>query len=138
MQTYFWRPEVVYSSFSCFHVHNFISFYTMMDDCQKNVYHEKLLHTLDEIEEFLAKSKGAAKAVSPDKSLGRLSRMEAMQDQQLLLEVRRRQIRRKAEVIAALSRLEQNLFGKCIFCKKEISSERLEVFPETQTCPECG
>ena len=109
-----------------------------MDDEKRKLYQSKLKSVLEEIEDFLTKSSDSAEAVSPDKSLGRLSRMEAMQDQQLILEVRRRQKRRKAEVFAALSRLDQGIFGKCVFCSKEISSERLDASPEVQTCVTCS
>ena len=90
-----------------------------------------------EIDDYLSKTKDSA-AVEPDKGLGRLSRMEAMQDQQMVLELRRRKKRQLLEVKNAISRIEQNLFGKCVFCGKKISSERLNVFPEVQSCVNCA
>lgn len=109
-----------------------------MNPEQRQLYKDKLEAVLLEIEDYLSKSEDAAEAVSPDKSLGRLSRMEAMQDQQLVLEVRRRQKRRKAEVFNAISRLEQDQYGKCIFCGSQIAEERLDAFPEVQTCTKCA
>ena len=91
-----------------------------------------------EITDYLKKSEDSAAAVEPDKGLGRLSRMEAMQDQQMVLELRRRKKRQLLEVGNALKRIEQGSFGKCIFCGKEISYERLEAFPEVQTCMSCA
>ena len=105
---------------------------------QRQGYKDKLEAVLLEIEDYLSKSEDAAEAVSPDKSLGRLSRMEAMQDQQLVMEMRRRKKRQLAEIKAAISRLEMGSYGTCIFCTKEIPAERLEVSPETQTCISCG
>ena len=77
-----------------------------MSDLKNARYAEQLKVLLEEIQEYLDKSKESAKAVSPDKGLGRLSRMEAMQDQQMILELRRRQKRRKLQVINALDRLD--------------------------------
>jgi len=91
-----------------------------------------------EITDYLKKSEDSAAAVEPDKGLGRLSRMEAMQDQQMVLELRRRKKRQLLEVGNALKRIEQGNFGKCMFCGKEISHERLEAFPEVQTCMSCA
>jgi hypothetical protein len=51
---------------------------------------KQLQESLEEIEQYLAKTAESAEAVFPDKGLGRLSRMEAMQDQQLILAARRR------------------------------------------------
>ena len=75
-----------------------------MNESEKARFRDKLKTLLSEIEEYLEKSKDSAEAVSPDKGLGRLSRMEAMQDQQMVLELRRRRKRRKLEVINALTR----------------------------------
>lgn len=103
-----------------------------------NQYEKKLLILRSEIEEYLRKSEDSATAVEPDKGLGRLSRMEAMQDQQMVLELRRRKKRQLLDVLNALKRIEQGNFGVCIFCRKEISLERLDAFPEIQTCVHCA
>ena len=109
-----------------------------MNEQDLSIYKQKLESMLLEIGEYLSKTEESAAAVEPDKGLGRLSRMEAMQDQQMVLELRRRKKRQLLEVKNAISRIEQNLFGKCVFCGKKISSERLNVFPEVQSCVNCA
>lgn len=109
-----------------------------MNEQDLSIYKQKLESMLLEIGEYLSKTEESAAAVEPDKGLGRLSRMEAMQDQQMVLELRRRKKRQLLEVKNAISRIEQNLFGKCVFCGKKISSDRLDVFPEVQTCVNCA
>jgi DnaK suppressor protein len=101
-------------------------------------YRNKLTELRSEIEDYLKKSEDSAAAVEPDNALGRLSRMEAMQDQQMVLELRRRKKRQLVETVNALSRIEQGNFGFCIFCGKSISSDRLDAFPEVQTCVNCA
>ena len=108
-----------------------------MDQGTHNQYEKKLLILRSEIEEYLLKSEDSAAAVEPDKGLGRLSRMEAMQDQQMVLELRRRKKRQLLDVLNALKRIEQGDFGVCNFCGKEISLDRLTAFPEVQTCVFC-
>ena len=109
-----------------------------MNEQDLSIYKQKLESMLLEIGEYLSKTEESAAAVEPDKGLGRLSRMEAMQDQQMVLELRRRKKRQLLEVKNAISRIEQNLFGKCVFCGKKFSSDRLDVFPEVQTCVNCA
>ena len=109
-----------------------------MEQSDKVRYQRILEDNLSEVQQYLKSSENAAAAVEPDKSLGRLSRMEAMQDQQMVLELRRRRKRRKLEVINALTRLENDTFGRCIFCGGEISQDRLDAFPEVQTCVSCA
>ena len=109
-----------------------------MNEKDLSIYKQKLESMLLEIDDYLSKTKDSAAAVEPDKGLGRLSRMEVMQDQQMVLELRRRKKRQLLEVKNAITRIEQNLFGKCVFCGKKISSERLNVFPEVQSCVNCA
>ena len=109
-----------------------------MNDAQTQHYQKKLEDTLQEIEKYLAKSEASAEAVAPDKSLGRLSRMEAMQDQQLILEARRRKKMQKVSVQSALQRMDNGQYGSCIFCGNLIPEERLEVAPESSSCVNCS
>ena len=101
-------------------------------------YRKQLEESLVEIEQYLEKTEESAEAVSPDKSLGRLSRMEAMQDQQLMLEARRRKKMQKVAVQSALQRIDNGQFGTCIFCGQPIAPERLEFTPEATTCVKCS
>ena len=101
-------------------------------------YQSKLSQLRLEIEDYLKKSQDSAAAVEPDNALGRLSRMEAMQDQQMVLELRRRKKRQLLDVESALKRIEQDSFGLCIFCGKRISTDRIDAFPEVQTCVNCA
>ena len=64
--------------------------------------------------------------------------MEAMQDQQMVLELRRRKKRQRLEVSDALDRIAGGTFGSCVFCGNEISLDRLEAFPEAQVCVTCA
>ncbi|MBT3667923.1 MAG: hypothetical protein HN548_10645 [Opitutae bacterium] len=101
-------------------------------------YQKKLEELISDIENYLKKSEESAAVVEPDKGLGRLSRMEAMQDQQMVLELRRRKKRQLLDVRNALKRIEQKSYGTCLFCTKTISSDRLDAFPEVQTCVNCA
>ena len=72
--------------------------------------------------QYLAKTAESAEAVSPDKGLGRLSRMEAMQDQQLILAARRRKKMQKVEVLSALqTHRERNIWNLYILRKTDRS-----------------
>jgi len=110
----------------------------VMNKTELEGYRIILENAFEEIGKYLKSSEDSAAVVEPDKSLGRLSRMEAMQDQQLVLEMRRRKKRQLAEIKSALLRVEMNRYGNCIFCGHEISKERLDASPETQTCVKCS
>lgn len=71
-------------------------------------------------------------------SVGRLSRMDAIQVQAMALATERR---RKAEldrVNAALDRIDSDEFGYCEICGEEIASARLDHNPAVTTCIGCA
>jgi DnaK suppressor protein len=70
-------------------------------------------------------------------SVGRLSRIEALQNQGLTQNLRDRERTQFDEVMQALSRLDDGTYGLCSACGGTIGHERLLVFPETRTCGEC-
>jgi DnaK suppressor protein len=61
-------------------------------------------------------------------SVGRLSRVDAMQVQEMALAAERRRID------AALTRLADGDFGFCLTCGEEISARRLQHDPSVSQC----
>jgi DnaK suppressor protein len=97
-----------------------------------------LLATQAELRASLDSSAGDAAPVGPDSAIGRLTRQDAMQAQQMTLELRRRSQARLQQVEAALRRMEQCEYGVCVRCEEEISMARLKVRPETPVCVRCA
>ena len=101
-------------------------------------FHERLEVLSKEINEDLNASKDSAGIVELDTSIGRLSRMDAMQNQQMALELRRRQENQLLRIKNALKRMDQGQYGLCGKCKKPISEERLEASPDVVICVRCA
>lgn len=70
-------------------------------------------------------------------AVGRLSRMDSLQNQSLSKGLRDREVVRLSQIRAALLRLEQGTFGTCVECGGAIPFERLFVFPEAPECADC-
>lgn len=111
-----------------------------MDDRQLQQYRANLLQLRDELTNSLsqAQAAGSTVPVSPDRAIGRLTRMEAIQSQQMALEMRRRQEARLRLVELALERIEKGEYGTCARCEEEIAPNRLNVHPEAQVCIRCA
>ena len=101
-------------------------------------FREHLLAVEKEIQSNLAASKEASGVVELDTAIGRLSRMDAMQNQQMALELRRRQEQQLQRITNALKRITQNRYGLCGRCKQPIAEERLEVSPDVVMCVKCA
>lgn len=70
--------------------------------------------------------------------VGRLSRMDAMQIQQMDLALSRRQQGELAGLKKALKRLDDGVFGECLECGEEIDPRRLEIDPVATLCISCA
>ena len=78
------------------------------------------------------------KVVELDTSIGRLSRMDAMQNQQMALELRRRKENQLMRLENALQRIDKGTYGSCGICKQPISEDRLEIQPDAVLCVKCS
>ena len=71
-------------------------------------------------------------------SVGRLSRMDAMQGQAMAQENERRRILKLRLIDAALKRITNNDYGICLSCDEDIAIKRLEFDPTSTLCIECA
>lgn len=96
---------------------------------------------LREREELLTLSEGARNSRDPvsldQSSVGRLSRMDAMQLQAMALESERRRQNRLKRIDAALQRIQEGDFGYCIRCGEPMVGRRLQLDPTTTCCIGC-
>ncbi|KAA5607433.1 TraR/DksA family transcriptional regulator [Roseospira marina] len=73
-----------------------------------------------------------------DTAMGRLSRMDALQQQAMAQETeRRRQVELK-RIDAALERMEAGEYGACLHCGADIETRRLEFDPAAPLCVSCA
>lgn len=111
-------------------------FYTML-----NIDHfrNKLLATR-EVLHTLADSRDASSAtvVLDQSSVGRLSRMDALQQQAMAQDTRRRAELDLRRIAAALQRCEDGSYGYCSDCAETIDPRRLELDPALTLCIHCA
>ena len=108
-------------------------------DVDRLAYFRKRLEELEqEIHEDMDANPEDSGVVELDSSIGRLSRMDALQNQQMALELKRRQENQLLRIENAFKRLAKGPYGLCGKCKKPIEENRLEVFPDTVTCVRCA
>lgn len=100
---------------------------------------QRLLQKREELNELKRISDDEAKPVELDQqSVGRLSRMDAMQGQAMAQEQERRRSYDLVRIEAALRRIEDDDYGYCIECGEEIAIKRLEVDPMATQCISCA
>jgi len=83
--------------------------------------------------------KEAAQVVALDQtSVGRVSRTDAMQGQAMAIAVNQRRQIELHKIALALKRIDQDEYGYCLECDKEIAEPRLKLDPATSLCISCA
>lgn len=102
-------------------------------------YKQQLLDLQNELFTSYEVGREGTKTVTLDQSsVGRLSRMGALQAQAIALESRRRQELKLQRVKTALKRIESGDFGICPRCGEDIDERRLDFDPTTPLCIACA
>lgn len=96
---------------------------------------QQLLASVD-AEGALAKQ-GAGTVTLDQSSVGRLSRMDALQQQAMAQAAVQRLVTQRRRVLAALDRVAQGRYGRCCECDGEVEPARLQFDPTALFCLEC-
>lgn len=87
-------------------------------------FKNKLAKLKAETQEILDKSKGHSAPVELDQTTqGRLSRMDAMQQQEMALATKRRREQLLTQIEQAYRRIENGDYGYCVKCDEEIAEK---------------
>ena len=110
-----------------------------MDDDTRKDLTEQLRRRLKEIAEERAMNADARQTVALDQaSVGRVSRIDVLQGQQMALAQDRSRAAEVHQIEAALQRVVDGSYGYCIKCEEEISEKRLGFNPAAALCITCA
>ena len=94
---------------------------------------------ISELERISAAAMASRAPVKLDQaSVGRLSRMDAIQGQSMALETERRRVIERARIADAIKRIDAGEYGNCTKCGEPIPKKRLDLDPATPTCVACA
>jgi len=92
---------------------------------------EEILHEIKELEIKTA-------PIEPDCSLGRLTRLEAMQEKSINQAVLEKAKIRLKKIKFVLTKIDNENYGECSICEEEIPYGRLCIVPESTICVSCA
>lgn len=105
---------------------------------EKQQFHEKLLKVRERIQDEIETLEDKTQPISPENSIGRVSRMDAINNKGVAEYSLRQAQRRLNAVNAWLLKLDTDAFGKCVTCKNEIPFKRLMFMPHSLKCMHCA
>lgn len=110
-----------------------------MNDSELARFREIILARMKELENEDALGQAGQATVQLDQqAVGRLSRMDALQNQAMAKANHARRQTQKTRLAAALARIDEGEYGYCEDCGDDIAERRLELDPAAAKCIQCA
>lgn len=109
----------------------------MLDHGQRQQIRARIETELERLGPEIESLKELTRPVSPDRAIGRLSRLEAINEKSINEASLRSAQALQQRLRAALPRLEHEDFGFCAQCDEPIPLARLLSLPDTRICVSC-
>jgi len=93
---------------------------------------------LEELKKKSSEEVADPAAVAVDVAIGRLSRLDSMQMEEVRKDAVRRRNQRIHELQEAVKRMDQGGYGQCASCREWIGYARLVEQPEARLCSGCA
>jgi len=93
---------------------------------------------IKKLEKEIAELEITAAPVKPENSLGRISRMDAINNKSVMEVSIRSRKSKLSKLHAALGNIKKPGFGLCANCKQQINPKRLMLMPQSDRCVRCA
>lgn len=103
-----------------------------------NELRDKLENEIKKTGEIISEYKEMSKPVSPDDAIGRISRMDAINNKSVTESALRQAESKLNALESVLAKMGSPDFGKCINCKEPIPIGRILIRPESLRCIKCA
>lgn len=92
---------------------------------------------IEKLTRKIAELKSFAEPVAPDNAIGRISRMDAINNKSIV-DASLRNLQSRLDQLQKISQVVHNKeYGMCIKCHRNIAFERLKIRPEIRLCADC-
>ena len=105
---------------------------------KKEEIEQNILEEIAKTQELITEYKEMTKPVAPDDAIGRISRMDAINNKSVTEASLRQAEEKLRNLQRVLSRVGTSDFGICIKCGKAIPEARILYRPESLSCVDCA
>ncbi len=109
-----------------------------MTDQERSELKNKIEEAIAKTEVELEKLEEIAKPIAPENSIGRVSRMDAINNKSVAEASLRTAKRKIGNLKHALTKINDPDFGNCARCKNKIPIARLMYMPQSPYCVHCA
>ena len=109
-----------------------------MDKEKQKFFKEKIVTEIKKLQLKIIELKGVTKPIPPENAIGRISRMDAINNKSVNEAALRTSENKLSNLEMALDKVSDPKFGLCIRCGQEIPEGRLLIMPESVKCVNCA
>jgi len=99
---------------------------------------QTILDEISKTEKSIEEYKDMVKPISPDVAIGRISRMDAINNKSVMEASLRQAEEKLRNLNKVLSQIDSKEFGMCMKCKQPIPIGRILIRPESLYCVNCA
>ena len=99
---------------------------------------KEIKNLITKLESEILDLEESAAPVAPENSIGRISRMDAINNKSVVEASLRNRKKKLSRLHLSLSKVWEPGFGVCSNCKKSINPKRLMLVPESDKCVNCA
>jgi len=110
----------------------------MMDSSEKKALIAKIKEKIALAEKEIEHLEDATQPISPENSIGRISRMDAINNKSVAEAALRSSKKKLNKLRLALTKIDDPGFGICKMCNRPIPAPRLMFMPESTRCVNCA
>lgn len=109
-----------------------------MDNKERASLKKQIKQMIKNLRQEIEEMQSHAAPVTPENSIGRISRMDAINNKSVVEASLRNRTKKLSKLQLALSKIDDADFGICSHCKKTIQSKRLMLMPQSDRCVSCA
>jgi DnaK suppressor protein len=109
-----------------------------MTQDEKKDLENQIKEKLETLKADIIMLKDLTQPISPDCAIGRVSRMDAINNKSVNEAALRKKERQYTALKDALKNINSDDFGKCIKCGQAIPIGRIMIMPESKKCVNCA
>ncbi len=110
----------------------------MLTTEEKEFIKSKILDKIKIVESDIAFLKKATEPIAPDNSIGRITRMDAINNKSVAEQSLRQALDKIGKLKESLIKIDSEDFGKCQKCNGDIDFKRIAFMPEIRRCMKCA
>lgn len=109
-----------------------------MDKVKKDKLRKLIEENINTLEKEILVLKDLTKPIPPENAIGRVSRMDAINNKSVNEAALRTSKSKLAKLFRAKDRINEESYGLCCKCGKDINPMRLMLLPESNFCVQCA